>query len=251
MRIEHNGPAPVRQFFVVQDDATHSVLGDVAAAPFDVGLNASFRGRLLCGQRRRLPPQCSGVVMRADEQESDATQAWSVAHAFDELFVWQREQPIAAADKINTWLAWPALARVVNRPLTSDDVAAAATRVAAGEFKRADADAASSSTTKRKRTDDDDDGAAVAANPDAVASTASPRRSPARAVKAAEASPRRSPRVSATSTPAKRKAEKMRTPATETKAAEPKMTTPPSDDSPQEKRRRVVRRLDDDDDDDE
>jgi hypothetical protein len=250
VRIEHSGPAAVRQYLVVQDDATHTVLGDVAAAPFDVGLSTSFRGRLFCGQRRRLPPQCAGVVMRADEQEADAPQQWTVAHAFDELCVWQRERPIADADKINSWLAWPRLAAIVHRPLSPSDIAAASARIAAGEFNRANAVAASDAEASTATTATT---TATATATTATTSTPSKRkRDQSPVVSVATASPRRSPRV-AKSTPTKRKKpddDKMLTPATETKAPpQEKMSTPASEGSPTEKRRRVARRLDKSEDD--
>jgi hypothetical protein len=244
VRIEHSGPAAVRQYLVVQDDATHSVLGDVAAAPFDAGLSTSFRGRLFCGQRRRLPEHCAGVVLRADEQEADAPQQWAVAHAFDELCVWQRERPIADADKINAWLAWPRLAAVVHRPLSPPDIAAAAARVAAGEFKRAANSVAAS----------DVEASTTATTTTVTTTTSTPskrKRDQSPAVSVATASPRRSPRVTK-STPTKRKKpddDQMRTPGTETKATQEKMSTPASEGSPTEKRRRVARRLDKSDDD--
>jgi hypothetical protein len=241
----------VRQYLVVQDDATHSVLGDVAAAPFDAGLSTSFRGRLFCGQRRRLPPHCSGVVMRAEEQETDAPQHWSVAHSFDELCVWQRERPIVDADKINTWFAWPRLAAIVNRPLTAELVAAAAARVAAGEFKRS---TTTTTTTNVSHASTASTVAPVESAAESSTSTTTKRKrdqSPP-VVGLATASPRRSPRVKSTPTKRKKDDEKMSTPATETKAPPTKMSTPASEESPKDtKRRRVVRRLDNDNEDDE
>lgn len=255
-RLEHDGPANVRQYLVIQDTATHSVLGDAAAAPMNEPLTTSFRGRLMCGERRRVPTDCSGVVLRADEQETNAAQSWTVAAAFDDLFLWQRERPIGHADKFNVWWQWPALARAIHRPLTTAAVESAAARVAAHEFRTARS--AQSTPSKRKRplaaVAESEASTAITASTSttAVASTvastvdvSSPRRSPARAAKAL------SPfAASSASTPSKRKLidagdGKLQTPATETKA--PRMTTPkssPRRSSPHEKRRRVVRKLD-------
>lgn len=267
-RLEHNGPANVRQYLVIQDTATHSVLGDAAAAPMNEPLTTSFRGRLLCGERRRVPAECSGVVLRADEQETDKAQAWSVAAAFDDLFLWQRERPIGDADKFNVWWRWPALARAIHRPLSDAEIASTAARIAAGEFRPATR-SAQSTPSKRKRplaavADSAADVSTSATTTSTTTTTAttttitstatvisSPRRSPARAAKAL------SPfAASPTSTPSKRKLidageGKLQTPATETKA--PRMTTPkssPRRSSPHEKRRRLVRKLDNSADDD-
>jgi hypothetical protein len=258
-RLEHNGPANVRQYLVIQDTATHSVLGDAAAAPMNEPLTTSFRGRLLCGERRRVPADCSGVVLRADEQETDKAQSWSVAAGFDDLFLWQRERPIVAADKFNVWWQWPALARAVHRPLTDAEIESAAARVAAREFRSARS--AQSTPSKRKRplaaveSSAADATTASTATTSAAAATAvvvaSPRRSPARAAKS------QSPFAAAvaaadSATPSKRKLidaadGKLQTPDTETKA--PRMTTPkssPRRSLPVEKRRRLVRKADSD-----
>jgi len=243
----------VRQYLVIQDTATHSVLGDAAAAPMNEGLTTSFRGRLLCGERRRVPADCSGVVLRADEQETDKAQSWSVAAGFDDLFLWQRERPIVAADKFNVWWQWPALARAVHRPLTEAEIESAAARVAAREFRSARS--AQSTPSKRKRPLGAVESSAADASTASTATTsaaaaaaavvASPRRSPARAAKL------QSPFAAADSaTPSKRKLidaadGKLQTPDTETKA--PRMTTPkssPRRSLPVEKRRRLVRKAD-------
>lgn len=135
--IQHNGPAPVSQFF---RPSAQAVPGDAEAAEAKVE-EAAFRGRKLLGATVPLSPGFKGFVLETlpDEHDKSGTprgtgdtavmhEGWRVQSTFSEIRYWEHGRAPSITDPLQRCLAWLKLSEQIHSPITELEVDAMASK---------------------------------------------------------------------------------------------------------------------------
>eukprot|EP00613_Pedinella_sp_CCMP2098_P048546 CAMPEP_0171828522 /NCGR_PEP_ID=MMETSP0992-20121227/7218_1 /TAXON_ID=483369 /ORGANISM="non described non described, Strain CCMP2098" /LENGTH=134 /DNA_ID=CAMNT_0012443731 /DNA_START=29 /DNA_END=433 /DNA_ORIENTATION=- len=112
--IDHDGPANVNSFFLVEDATPEEMT--LSEAP----LRAHFRGRFLEGEFVRLPEGCEGVCTSpgcapmVDGQPLVVDRFHEVRSTFEGATVWQHDRQKGTDDPLHRALAWVELAAAIH-----------------------------------------------------------------------------------------------------------------------------------------
>lgn len=114
-RIDHNGPAKVKDFF------TTSVRTETVDEKEE--LHASFRGRPLHGKKIDLPQGYKGVILKETHKpfSEEEDRSFKVSHTFRSFTQWNLDLAPSAEDKIHKALDWMKIASVLHAPVDTED----------------------------------------------------------------------------------------------------------------------------------
>jgi len=107
-------------------DATtynQQLLVDGSTTPPEELFEATFRGRLLKGQKVQNPDGYVGLLLKEDDkdyEDNDEKQdcvGWSVVGEFNELTYWNRERMPSKQDYYCKWIEWIKLANAIHKPI--------------------------------------------------------------------------------------------------------------------------------------
>lgn len=137
--IQHNGPAPVSQFF--QPSAKVFSAEDEAADAEVQVKEAAFRGRRLLGATVTVPPGFIGIVLEShQDQEHRETpgdgngtalpteNGWTVQSTFDAVTYWNHGTPPSRGDPLQRCMAWLRLSQQIHSPVEEADMMAMASQ---------------------------------------------------------------------------------------------------------------------------
>eukprot|EP00045_Choanoeca_perplexa_P000120 m.13053 g.13053 ORF g.13053 m.13053 type:complete len:158 (+) comp10087_c0_seq1:35-508(+) len=128
-QIQHDGKAPIQQYFnpVIEEEA--GVAGPAASA--GTVYKATLRGRWLRGSTLPMQSGCKGVILQSVHKvENDQTDShYHAKYSFKEVTCWNLETTPSDADSMVQAMLWPNTAQEIHAPLSSEQVATLADSV--------------------------------------------------------------------------------------------------------------------------
>ncbi|KAJ3173741.1 Ribonuclease H2 subunit C [Geranomyces variabilis] len=108
-QIDHNGPANVSSFFVVESNPD---------CPSTV--QSAFRGRSLQGVRAKVPANYQGVIYREDDSHPSKERALKAAGSFETFVAWGHDDlPTTESNDVMRMLAWLEIAEDLHNHFAS------------------------------------------------------------------------------------------------------------------------------------